>query len=456
MAKKKSHKTAHHSLSTADALLREEQAAARRKLDEKLPSWAAVEGLQCPPRLSLEQCSSEATAQYKFDVVSRLVPEGGAMADLTGGYGVDFAFLAPHFRRALYVEQQEVLCGVARHNFPLLGLNHAEVRCSNGVDVLEALPPLDFLYLDPARRPAQAAQRRLNADELKSRDGDNSKEGHRANKPSPSRAVLIEDCEPNVAELLPTLLAKSRIVMVKLAPMLDISRAVTTLQNHVAEVHIVATRGECKELLLVLTADETAVPELHVVECGLRESKELRESKDSNDLNDPNLPKLPKLPTPLSTEFIVPADAERTAIAPLAERVETYLYEPSAAVLKAGLFKWTAAHYGLRKLHANTHLYTADHLVTDFPGRTFRVVSVSTFSKQSLRTLCASVASANLAVRNFPDTVASLRRRLKLPDGGPAYWFATTLADNSHVIIDTRKVEEAGEALRVNDLATKE
>lgn len=404
MRKKQSHKT-------ATAWLHDEQKAALRKLAEKLPSWAAIEGLQCPPPLSLEQCSSEATARHKADVVERLVSNGGVMADLTGGYGVDFAFLAPHFQRALYVEQQAVLCDVARHNFPLLGHDSAEVRCTDGVRLLQELPPLDFLYLDPARR---AAQRLVPAYDSTGRNGGLGEVERKVGKPSPSRAVLIEDCEPNVAELLPTLLAKSRIVMVKLAPMLDISRAVTTLQNHVTEVHIVATHGECKELLLVLTNEETAVPELHVVECGIKENKEL----------------------------VIPADAERTAIAPLAEHMETYLYEPSVAVLKAGLFKWTAAHYGLKKLHANTHLYTADRLVTDFPGRTFRVISVSTFSKQSLRTLCASVPRANLAVRNFPDTVASLRRRLKLPDGGPAYWFATTLADNSHVIIDTRKAEE--------------
>lgn len=365
-----------------DAAFRLTQAEGVRRLTAKVPAWAAVAGLICPPRLALEQCSGEAAARYKAEQAKRLVPGGGVMADLTGGYGVDFAFLAPHFARAIYVERQAGLCDVARHNFPRLGLAAAEIHQADGTALLDTLPALDLLYLDPARR-----------------DGAGRK------------TVLVSDCTPDVGQVLPRLTAKARVVMVKLSPMLDISRAIEILRPAVAEVHVVAAGGECKELLLVLRDVPTATPELFVAEGDTR----------------------------LRLLF----DDEAKATAPLAAAVGAYLYEPGAAVLKAGLFKWVAAHYGLSKLHPNTHLYTADTVVSGFPGRAFRVAGVSGFSKASLRALCAATPRANLAVRNFPGTVADLRRRLKVADGGEAYWFATTLADGTHAIIDCRRLQHS-------------
>lgn len=388
-------------------------AEAHRRLMAKVPAWADVEGLSIPPRLALEQCSGEAAARYKAEVVRRLLsgtegenavahgpgttaatgdetpPEngnasaplpvsGGTMADITGGYGVDFSFLAPLFRRAVYVERQEALCDVARHNFPLLGITNADIVCADAADALARLSPLRLIFADPARRDAAGR-----------------------------KTVGISDCTPDVRSLLPRLLDLSPLLLIKLSPMLDVTRAVADLAPHVAEVHVVAVGGECKELLLVVRRDRTDAPTLHVADGARR--------------------------------LLLPPDAEAAAVAPMATAVGRYLFEPSAALLKAGLFRWTAAHYGLCKLHPNTHLYTADAPVTDFAGRTFRVVGVRGFGKADIRALRASTDRANISVRNFPDSVAALRHRLRVADGGDAYWFATTIAAGRHVLIDCRR-----------------
>ncbi len=350
-----------------------------QKLQQKVPTWAAKEGLTLPPRLAMEQCSGEAAARYKAEVVRRLFPDGGTMTDITGGYGVDFSFIAPCFRRAVYVERQEELCRLARLNFPLLGLQHAEVVCGDGVEYLQAMQPVDLLFLDPARR-----------------DGAGRK------------TVFIEDCEPDASALLPLLQAKAEKVVLKLSPMLDATRAAVTL-GCVEEVHTVSDGGECKELLLVLGREKVDMPQLYIAEKNTRIS--LHASKEAN------------------------------AIAAYAESPGAYLYEPGPAVMKAGVFKWISAHYGLQKLHPNTHLYTSEAFIPEFPGRSFQVQTVCGFSKKDLRDLRSTCGQANLTVRNFPASVADLRRKLKLKDGGDIYLFATTLKDGSHRLIVCRKAQ---------------
>ncbi len=362
--------------SNAAELLR--QAEGKQRLKHKVPSWAALEELRYPARLALEQCSGEATARYKADVAQRLFPEGKAMADLTGGFGVDFSCMAPHFGQAVYVERQIELCRLARHNFPLLGLDNAVVVEGDGVDYLREMPAVDLLFLDPARRDAAGR-----------------------------KTVLIGDCEPDVAGLLPLLQEKAVRTMVKLSPMLDTHRAVEAL-GCVSEIHVVADGGECKELLLVLEREAVAEPRLYVAEGDVR--------------------------------FSLPLSEETGSVPSYAETLGEYLYEPGAAVMKAGIFKWIAVFYGLRKLHPNSHLYTSDEIVGDFPGRTFRISGTWGFSKQELRGLKSVVDRANLTVRNFPSTVADLRKRLKLKEGGDTYLFATTLSDGTHRLIGGRKV----------------
>lgn len=347
-----------------------------QRLRAKVPAWAAVENLHYPPRLALEQCSGEAAAAYKLQVARRLLPGGGTLVDLTGGLGVDFSFLARHFGKAVYVERQAELCRLARHNFPLLGLPAAEVVEADGAGFLAEMPKADLVFLDPARR-----------------DGAGRK------------TVLMEDCEPDVQRLLPRLLGKAAFVMLKLSPMLDLHCAVKAL-GCVVEAHVFAVRGECKDLLLVLARDASS-PVICCAEDG--------------------------------ATFAFTAEEEGAARPAYAVVVKEYLYEPGPSLLKAGAFKTVAVRYGLEKLHPNTHLYTSGSLVPEFPGRTFRVERTSGFGKRELRAFCGGVERANLTVRNFPGTVAELRRRMRVKEGGEEYWFAATLADGNRILIACRK-----------------
>lgn len=370
------------SAEAADARLR--QSEGLQRLAAKVPRWAAVENLSYPPRLSLEQCSSERTACYKADVVRRLVGEKPQrMADLTGGFGVDFSFMAPLFARPVYVERQEELCRIAHHNFPLLGLGHAEIVNGDGMDFLKEMAAADFLFIDPARRDQTGR-----------------------------KTVLIEDCEPNLVDFLSLLLEKAPYTMVKLSPMLDIHRAITSLSavrpQCVAEVHVVADGGECKELLLVLSRETITTPVLYVSESG--------------------------------RNFKLAFGEEQAAVPTYTSALAAYLYEPGAALMKAGVFKWVAAHFGLQKLHPNSHLYTSNDLLKDFPGRIFRVKGSFSFSKADLKALKTEVPQANLTVRNFPGSVAELRKRLKLKEGGMQHIFATTLADEKHRLVLTERI----------------
>lgn len=358
------------------------QIEGRQRLREKVPTWAAVGELLYPVRLSLEQCSGEPAACYKAQVVKRLFAEDIAayrslsMADLTGGFGVDFSFLAPLFSRAVYVERQAELVALARHNFPLLGLAQVECVESDGIDYFRAMAPVDLLFLDPARR-----------------DGVGRK------------TVLIEDCQPDVKVLLPELLAKCRVLMLKLSTMLDLRQAIDALGG-VAESHVFAAQGECKDLLLVCRSDfsdETAIF------CANERANFFFRASD---------------------EIALPVS--------FADSVRGFLYEPDAAVMKAGAYKTIAMRYDLQKLHPNTHLYVSEVEHTDFPGRVFKIENVVGFSKKEQRELSA-LKRANLSVRNFPATVAELRKRLKLQEGGDAYLFACTLHDETKAIIIARK-----------------
>ena len=351
----------------------------RQRLGRKVPSWAATEGLRHPPRLALEQCSGEAAALYKAGLARRLLPRGGSMADLTGGLGVDFAAQARLFDRCTYVEHNEKLCALARHNLPLLGLGRARIVCAEAERYLAAMEPVDWLYLDPARRDTAGR-----------------------------KTVFIADCRPDVTELAPLLLEKGRYVLLKLSPMLDTADAVRRLPA-VAEVHVVADGGECKELLLLLCRGHEGEP---VVTC---------------------------VDGPRAFAFR-PGEEQAASPAPAA-KLRRYLYEPGAALLKAGALKLTAVRFGLEKLHPNSHLYTSDRLTGDFPGRTFLVEGVYGFSKKELRRFAADCPQANLTLRNFPGTTAELRRRLRLKEGGDRYCFATTPADGGKVLIVCRKVK---------------
>lgn len=354
----------------------------------KLPKWAACDGVIFPPHLSMEQCSSEPTAQYKLNLAmewAERVGHASRMTDLTGGFGVDFSFTSCAFAAATYVERNEQLCHIVEHNLPLLGLNNATVVCADAVEYLSTVEPQTMLFLDPARRDEHGA-----------------------------KTVMLADCTPDVVQLLPKLLEKSRFTMLKLSPMLDWHKAVDDLQGAVREVHIVSVGGECKELLLVLS---TVVESELKVYCA--------------DLSTASAP---------SSLFVyTPGSSAPVANSKLKTQNSKFVHEPNASIMKAGCFDELAAAYGVSPVSRNSHLFLSDEPVEGFPGRSFVVERVTTMNKGELRKALVGIEKANIATRNFPLTVAELRKRLKIKDGGDVYIFATTTAEGEHLLLISRK-----------------
>ena len=397
-----------------------DQIRGRKMARTKLPRWAGIEDIIYPPHISMEQCSSETTAMYKAELAARLLniqsrktpnPEneenskicefptesavGSKFAknegtcdfheeidfvDLTGGFGVDFSYIAARLGvKAMYVERQAHLCEAAKENFERLGVENAEVKNGDGVEVLHSLSHLSLLFIDPARRD----------------DAGN-------------KVVSLQDCTPDVTQLQDEMLEKANFIIIKLSPMLDWHRAVSELK-HVREVHIVSTGNECKELLLVLSSksEENASLKVYCV-------------------NDNQVMSYPE-----DDDSVVSIASDASSIA--------YLYEPNASLMKAGCFGVISSQYGAKMLAKNSHLFVSQEPISDFPGRSFRIKAVSSFNKKELKRHLSGITKANIATRNFPLSVAELRKRLKLKDGGETYIFATTLSDESHVLMITEK-----------------
>jgi len=353
-----------------------QQIEGRQIAQRKLPSWAKTEGITYPVKLSLEQCSSEQTALYKQQLVKRLLPEGRQnMADLTGGFGIDFSFLAQVFDKADYVERNEQLCEIARHNFPLLGLKDAHVHSMTSEKFTDEMGTFSLIYLDPSRRDANGR-----------------------------KMVALSDCSPDIEALQDTLLSHAPLVVVKLSPMLDIQDSLRRLPS-VSEVHVVSVDGECKEVLLVLCREKGSV----TYHCTNISAKTQTFSTDTQNVEP--------------------------IIAPCPER---YLYEPNASIMKAGMQNALCQPYNIRKLHPFSHLFTSEQLIEDFPGRTFVIEDYCGFAKKDLKRLLEGISQCNLTIRNFPSSVAELRKRLKLREGGDYYLFATTLSDGSHALLRCR------------------
>lgn len=389
---------------------------------EKIPAWAENEGILYPPHLSMEQCSSEMTARYKAEIVGAL-QQAGTFADLTGGFGIDCAFLAARFREATYVERQPTLCEIARHNFSALGLDHIAVCHDDGIRHLQGMKRVDWIFVDPARR-----------------DGNGGK------------TVAIRDCEPDVSALEELLLEKASHVLIKLSPMLDLALALHDLR-HVQAAYVVSVHNECKELLLVLgreaepssceagpSSEEKSLPS-----GGKGQSPEETElSFGEGEISSGEIPihcvNLAASSKAQHLRFTRREEKERPC--PYTSLPKAYLYEPNASILKAGAFRSVSFLYNVEKLHPNSHLYTSDEYIPDFPGRKFRIIGSSSLNKKELKELQELIGAerrANLTVRNFPASVAELRKRLKLAEGGDAYLFATTLADERKVLLACRQ-----------------
>ena len=470
-----------------------DQIRGRKMARVKLPRWASLEGIIYPPHISMEQCSSESTALYKAELAARLLglpvssssaekenesekenksekenevakasdshfskirefagdravdsefAKNGATSenqqiltkpgedvnetkedvskadfseeigfvDLTGGFGVDFSYIAARLGvKSMYVERQAHLCDAAKENFGRLGLKNAIVKNGDGIEVLHSFHPkkkdaasdddslgitydqprsllktnlgLKLIFIDPARRD----------------DAGN-------------KVVSLKDCTPDVTVLQEEMLSKADYVIIKLSPMLDWHRAISEL-SHVREVHIISVNNECKELLLVLSA------------------RNMGENLRIYCINDAQSFVCDELDMKSSQVKIAPSTLEEMQ----------YLYEPNASLMKAGCFGVLSGRYDARMLSKNSHLFVSREPIAVFPGRSFRIIAVSSFNKKELKRHLSGITKANIATRNFPLSVAELRKRLKLKDGGETYIFATTLSDESHVLVITEK-----------------
>ena len=396
----------------------------------KLPSWAACDGVVYPPHLNMEQCSSEPTARYKQQVARRWaerIPNASrtSMTDLTGGFGVDFSFTSRCFDCATYVERNASLCEVVGANLPRLGIRNAQVKCAEAEAVLKQTEPQTMIFLDPARRDEHGA-----------------------------KTVLIADCTPDVCQLLPRLMQKSQFVMLKLSPMLDWHKAIVDLDGKVREVHIVSADGECKELLLVLASDGTPEVQVFCVDIlsrpdseGLYPRSEFVYSIATNAQEEivENNSKLENSTSaqPTNSTFNI----QHSTLPPATNSTfniqhSTFLFEPNASVMKAGCFDEIARAYGIFAISRNSHLFLSDREIDGFPGRTFAIDAVTTMNKRQLRQTLSGMKQANIAVRNFPLSVAELRKRLKLNDGGDTYIFATTTSEGDHILMLTHKTKK--------------
>lgn len=356
------------------------QIAGLQTLRKKIPSWYGLSGIIVPPHLPLEQSSSELTATYKASLCG-----GDSLCDLTGGFGVDFAFMAKNFGKATYIEQQQELCSIMEHNLQVLQLTNSRVINGNSLDLLKAEGNFTWIYADPARR-----------------DGAGSK------------TVLLHHCQPDLTQIYSQLLDRCDFLMVKLSPMLDISLALNTL-THTTHIHVVSVENECKELLLISSKNASCTTrQLHCV--NLMANK------------------------PAQTTIFT-SDEEHNAQCQYTSQPQEYLYEPNASIMKAGVFKAIASRYNLIKLHPQSHLYTSNAHIAEFPGRVFRTAAWFGANKADIKSNLHGISSANISVRNFPASVAELRRKLKLNEGGSCYLFATTMYDEKKVIIRCEKVQ---------------
>ena len=414
-----------------------DQIRGRKMARIKLPRWASLEGIIYPPHISMEQCSSESTALYKAELAARLLglpasSSGTEMkaeneiefVDLTGGFGVDFSYIAARLGvKSMYVERQAHLCEAAKENFGRLGLKNAIVKNGDGIEVLHSFHPkkkdaasdddslgitydqprsllktnlgLKIIFIDPARRD----------------DAGN-------------KVVSLKDCTPDVTVLQEEMFLKSDYVIIKLSPMLDWHRAISEL-SHVREVHIISVNNECKELLLVLSARNMGEMEASSADGEVKHAGNLR----IYCIND-------------AQSFVcdeLDMESSQVKIAPSTLEEMLYLYEPNASLMKAGCFGVLSGRYDARMLSKNSHLFVSREPIAAFPGRSFRIIAVSSFNKKELKRHLSGITKANIATRNFPLSVAELRKRLKLKDGGETYIFATTLSDESHVLVITEK-----------------
>lgn len=432
-----------------------DQIRGRKMARVKLPRWASIDGIIYPPHISMEQCSSEQTALYKAELAARLLglspssSENGeepyegdfseeiGFVDLTGGFGVDFSYIASRLDvKSMYVERQAHLCEAAKENFGRLGLKNAIVKNGDGIEVLHSF----------ASKKEAAASDSLGITEDQSRSLLKTNLGLKLIFIDPARrddagnkVVSLKDCTPDVTLLQEEMLSKADYVIIKLSPMLDWHRAVSEL-NCVQEVHIISVNNECKELLLVLSARN--MDDMRASSADGESGEDEIDGAEGTDGEVKHAGNLRIYCINDAQSFVcdeLDMESSSVKIAPSTLEEMLYLYEPNASLMKAGCFSVLSERYGARMLSKNSHLFVSREPITVFPGRSFRIIVVSSFNKKELKRHLSGITKANIATRNFPLSVAELRKRLKLKDGGETYIFATTLSDESHVLMITEK-----------------
>lgn len=355
-----------------------QQIKGRQIAKQKIPSWYENENIVYPSHLALEQSSSEKTALYKASLCS-----GKNFVDLTGGMGADFSFMSKNFIEAVYVEKLLELTLIAEHNFKELNLNNLKIINETAESFLNKMEVVDTIFIDPARRDKKGG-----------------------------KTVLIEDCSPDLTEIEKILALKASQVIIKMSPMLDISQALKKLET-INEVHIISVNNECKELLLVKNSNNKALEItyhcIHIKNTGVTD------------------------------KYTFNKEHENSASVKYSEPLK-YLYEPNPSILKAGGYKSIATDFNLNKLHVNSHLYTSEKLVENFPGRSFMIKNIIIFNKNSLKKNIGNINKANIACRNFPLTVEGIRKKTSIKEGGDNYIFATTLASEKKVFVNCIKI----------------
>ena len=415
-----------------------QQIAGRQQAADKLPSWVNNGQVIFPPRVNIEQCSSEKTARYKAALLMRLaqnkLPQvtGTTFIDATGGFGVDFIYMAKALQNAEenaqhtpnnhkcqlhYADTDKQLCQLAQHNFPFLGIPEAYIHHEDGVTIVRDVAAMAhqqgqrvFVMVDPSRRDAQG-----------------------------QRTYAINDCEPDMCQWHDELMATVDMCIVKLSPMVDWHEAVRQLPA-TREVHIVSTNNECKELLLVLqhTPADTSLPSQVTTLTPIPS-----QGRDRNEvspvtvhcINDEQTFTFEWTPQQPATEYY---DFQSLNLSSSPNTL--YLYEPNASIMKAGCFTQVAEHYNILPVSSDSHLYLSERKIPRFIGRSFIVQALSPMKKNALRQALKGIVCANVAVRNFPMTATQLQKNLGLKDGGDVYLFGTTTSQGQHIILCCKKM----------------
>lgn len=352
-----------------------QQLAAKQKAKSKLTTWFETQNIYYPSKISVEQTSSEKTAQYKASLIS-----GNNLIDLTGGFGVDDFYFSKTVANVVHCEINSELSKIVKHNFEQLNVKNVDCIADDSSEVLQKLnQKFDWIYIDPSRR-----------------------------NDSKGKVFLLKDCLPNVPELLDFYYRFSDNIMIKTAPILDISAGISELKN-IAEIHVVALENEVKELLFILKKNHKSTIEIKTVNL----------LKDKNE----------------AFQFQINSEAKKTNFA----APKKYLFEPNAAIMKSGGFDAIATQFELEKLHQHSHLYTSNELL-DFPGRIFEIQNTLEYNKANMKSFLEN-QKANITTRNFPETVENIRKKWKIKDGGNVYSFFTTDMTNSKIVLLCEKLK---------------